>query len=335
MDWSFVLQSTLVLKESHNFGTMSPIPRLAIVAPCYNEEALLKESVGVLEKKIHQLIMDGKVHETSFLLVIDDGSRDASYQMLESFSGKYIKVLKLSGNVGHQRALLAGMHWVTDKCDVMISLDIDLQDDLDTVDQMLNAFSTGHQIVYGVRDNRDTDGWFKKNSALVFYKLMRSMGVALIYNHADFRLIGNVVLREFGRYKEVNLFLRGIFPMMGFSHTEVYYRRQERSAGESKYPFRKMLGLAMDGVTSFSNRPLKWITMIGLLIFFVSLALSGWVLWVVASGRSVPGWASITLPIYFIGGIQLLCLGIIGEYVSKIYLESKNRPQYHIEKVLE
>ena len=314
---------------------MPPLPILAIVAPCYNEEAILKVSLDLLEKKIEQLILEGKVNQSSFVLVVDDGSKDASFQILESFSGSHKKVLKLSGNVGHQRALLAGMHWVTGKCDAMVSLDIDLQDDLNTIDQMLKAYSTGHQIVYGVRDNRDSDGWFKKNSALIFYKLMKAMGVGLVYNHADFRLIGNAVLREFSQYREVNLFLRGIFPMMGFKHTEVYYRRQERSAGESKYPFRKMLGLAMDGITSFSNRPLKWISMIGLVIFLVSLVLSGWVLWVVASGRSVPGWASITLPIYFISGIQLLCLGIIGEYVSKIYLESKSRPQYHIEKVIE
>jgi glycosyltransferase involved in cell wall biosynthesis len=275
------------------------------------------------------------INDLSFLLVVDDGSRDASFTILRSAVGKHIKVLKLAGNVGHQRALLAGMHWVTDKCDVMISIDIDLQDDLDTIDRMLEEYAKGNQIVYGVRDNRDTDGWFKKNSALLFYRLMQTMGVGLIYNHADFRLIGNNVLREFNRYHEVNLFLRGIFPMMGFPNAKVFYRRKERNAGESKYPLRKMLHLAMDGITSFSNRPLKWISMIGLIIFIVSLILSGWVLWVVVTGRNVPGWASITLPIYFIGGIQLLSLGIIGEYVAKIYLESKSRPQYHIEKVLE
>lgn len=310
-------------------------PILAVVAPCFNEEAVLGDSLKILSSKINQLIHDQQIHENSYMLVVDDGSRDGSFAILESFAGTQLKVLKLSANFGHQRALLAGMHWVTGKCDVMVSLDIDLQDDLNTIDQMLLAFSNGNQIVYGVRDNRDSDGWFKKNSALLFYKLMRSMGVELIYNHADFRLIGDAVLREFANYREVNLFLRGIFPMMGFKHTNVYYKRQERSAGESKYPFRKMLGLAMDGITSFSNRPLKWISMIGLMIFLISLALSAWVLWVVASGRGVPGWASITLPIYFISGIQLLCLGIIGEYVSKIYLESKNRPQYHIERILD
>lgn len=310
-------------------------PILAVVAPCYNEEAILRDSLTILSNKINQLIHDQQIHEQSYILVVDDGSRDRSFDILESFAGKQLKVLKLSANAGHQRALLAGMHWVTRKCDVMISLDIDLQDDLNTMDQMLLAFSNGDQIVYGVRDNRESDGWFKKNSALLFYKLMKSMGVSLIYNHADFRLISDVVLREFLNYREVNLFLRGIFPMMGFKNSHVYYRRHERTAGESKYPFRKMLGLAMDGITSFSDRPLKWISMIGLIIFLVSLALSAWVLWVVVSGRGVPGWASITLPIYFISGIQLLCLGIIGEYVSKIYLESKRRPQYHIERVIE
>jgi glycosyltransferase involved in cell wall biosynthesis len=314
---------------------MSPVPQLAIVAPCFNEEATLKDSLEKLLIKMDALIAKGRISESSYLLVVDDGSRDASYTILQAAAGGKIKVLKLAGNVGHQRALLAGMHWVTDKCDVMISLDIDLQDDLDTLDKMLDEYVKGNQIVYGVRDNRDADSWFKKNSALVFYRLMQTMGVGLIYNHADFRLLSNTVLREFGRYREVNLFLRGIFPMMGFPNAKVFYQRHERTAGESKYPFRKMLHLAMDGITSFSNRPLKWISFIGLVIFIISLILSGWVLWVVVTGRSVPGWASITLPIYFIGGIQLLSLGIIGEYVSKIYLESKQRPQYHIEKVLE
>jgi glycosyltransferase involved in cell wall biosynthesis len=314
---------------------MSLVPQLAIVAPCYNEEAALKESLEKLLIKIKELIAKGMVKDSSFLLVVDDGSKDASFNMLQAAVGKHIKVLKLAGNVGHQRALLAGMHWATDKCDVMISMDIDLQDDPDTIDRMLEAYAKGNDIVYGVRDNRDADSWFKKNSALLFYRLMQTMGVGLIYNHADFRLLSNSVLKEFNRYREVNLFLRGIFPMMGFQNTKVFYQRQERTAGESKYPLRKMLHLAMDGITSFSNRPLKWISMIGLIIFIISLILSIWVLWVVVTGRSVPGWASITLPIYFIGGIQLLSLGIIGEYVSKIYLESKSRPQYHIEKVLE
>jgi polyisoprenyl-phosphate glycosyltransferase len=314
---------------------MSSVPQLAIVAPCYNEEAALKESLEKLNTKIKELIARGMVKETSYLLVVDDGSKDASFSILQAAVGNHIKVLKLAGNVGHQRALLAGMHWVTDKCDVMVSMDIDLQDDPGTIDRMLEEYAKGNQIVYGVRDNRDADSWFKKNSALIFYRLMQTMGVGLIYNHADFRLLSNNVLREFSRYREVNLFLRGIFPMMGFPNTRVFYQRQERTAGESKYPLRKMLHLAMDGITSFSNRPLKWISMIGLIIFIISLILSVWVLWVVVTGRSVPGWASITLPIYFIGGIQLLSLGIIGEYVSKIYLESKQRPQYHIEKVLE
>ena len=314
---------------------MSSVPQLAIVAPCYNEEAALKDSLEKLVIKIKELIDKGMVQDSSYLLVVDDGSKDASYKILQAAVGKHIKVLKLAGNVGHQRALLAGMHWATDKCDVMISMDIDLQDDPDTIDRMLEAYAKGNDIVYGVRDNRDADSWFKKNSALLFYRLMQTMGVGLIYNHADFRLLSNHVLREFNRYREVNLFLRGIFPMMGFPNTKVFYQRQERTAGESKYPLRKMLHLAMDGITSFSNRPLKWISMIGLIIFIISLILSTWVLWVVVTGRSVPGWASITLPIYFIGGIQLLSLGIIGEYVSKIYLESKSRPQYHIEKVLE
>jgi len=210
---------------------MPIVPQLAIVAPCYNEEAALKDSLEKLVFKIKELIDKGKINDLSFLLVVDDGSRDASFTMLRAAVGKHIKVLKLAGNVGHQRALLAGMHWVTDKCDVMISIDIDLQDDLGTIDRMLGEYAKGNEIVYGVRDNRDADSWFKKNSALLFYRLMQTMGVGLIYNHADFRLISNSVLREFNRYREVNLFLRGIFPMMGFPNTKVFYQRRERNAG--------------------------------------------------------------------------------------------------------
>jgi len=193
----------------------------------------------------------------------------------------------------------------------------------------------GAQIVYGVRQSRGADTWFKKKTALWFYKIMQRLGVNLIYNHADFRLLSNQVLLEFNRYKEVNLFLRGIFPRMGFSNATVYYDRQDRTAGETKYPLRKMLNLAMNGITSFSNVPLKIITYVGFLVFFASLAASLWVLFVMLTNRNVPGWASITLPIYFLGGVQLLALGIIGEYISRIYLETKQRPVYHLEEVIE
>jgi glycosyltransferase involved in cell wall biosynthesis len=227
------------------------------------------------------------------------------------------------------------MHFVTGKVDCMISMDADLQDDISVTRQMLEAYNKGAQIVYGVRQRRGADTWFKKQTALAFYKLMQSMGVNLIYNHADFRLLSSKVLIEFGRYREVNLFLRGIFPKMGFTSATVYYDRQDRTAGETKYPLRKMLNLAMNGITSFSNVPLKIISYIGFMVFLGSVLASLWVVFVILTGRNAPGWASITLPIYFLGGVQLLALGILGEYISRIYLETKQRPVYHIEEVIE
>lgn len=309
-------------------------PVLAIVLPCYNEEAIIEGSI----KKLQQL-MAGYKHEQlidqrSFLLFVDDGSKDNTLQILRSHASQYLQTLKLSANCGHQHALLAGMHFVTGKADCLISMDADLQDDILVTRQMLAAFQAGNHIVYGVRDKRASDTAFKKGTALLFYKLMRRMGVNLIYNHADFRLLSNQVLLEFSRYKEANLFLRGIFPRMGYTHSMVYYNRQDRSAGETKYPFRKMLQLAVNGITSFSSVPLKIISVVGFLVFAASIAASIWVLIVILLGRNVPGWASITLPIYFLGGIQLLALGVIGSYVSRIYLETKQRPPYHIEEVI-
>jgi hypothetical protein len=217
----------------------------------------------------------------------------------------------------------------------MISIDVDLQDDLSAIDQMLAEYAAGAAIVYGVRANRSTDGWFKKTSASFFYRISRLMGVQLIPDHADFRLLSNDVLREFSQYRESNLFLRGIFPRMGYPSAKVYYDRKGRIAGRSKYSLVRMISLAIDGITSFSNRPLKWITAIGFVVFMVSIALSAWVLWAYVNGKSIPGWASIALPVYFIGGVQLLSLGVIGEYLAKIFMETKKRPPYHIEKVVE
>ncbi len=309
-------------------------PVLAIVLPCYNEEAILAESISKLQAMLHQYIADNLVDHSSFLLFVDDGSRDDTWLILQSHISPNLKAIKLSANCGHQQALLAGMHYVTNKVDCMISMDADLQDDMHCTRQMLEHFANGSHIVYGVRDSRSADTGFKKNTALLFYKLMQRMGVNLIYNHADFRLLSNQVLLEFGKYREVNLFLRGIFPRMGFTHSLVHYDRQERTAGETKYPFRKMLQLAVNGITSFSSVPLKIISVVGFIVFAASIMASLWVLFVIVSGRNVPGWASITLPIYFLGGIQLLALGVIGSYVSRIYLETKQRPPYHIEKIL-
>jgi glycosyltransferase involved in cell wall biosynthesis len=310
-------------------------PVLAIVLPCYNEEAILSETIARLSAMMNKYMEEALIASGSFLLFVDDGSKDRTLQILREQKSSMVRSLKLSANCGHQSALLAGMHFVTGKVDCMISMDADLQDDISVTRQMLESYNQGAQIVYGVRQSRGADTWFKRRTALAFYKAMQSMGVNLIYNHADFRLLSNKVLIEFGRYREVNLFLRGIFPKMGFTSATVYYDRQDRTAGETKYPLRKMLNLAMNGITSFSNVPLKIITYIGFLVFLGSLLASLWVVFVILTGRNAPGWASITLPIYFLGGVQLLALGILGEYISRIYLETKQRPVYHIEEVIE
>lgn len=310
-------------------------PVLAIVLPCYNEEAILSETIARLTAMMNGYMEEGVIAPGSFLLFVDDGSRDRTLSILREHKSSMVRSLKLSANCGHQSALLAGMHFVTGKVDCMISMDADLQDDISVTSQMLEAYNRGAQIVYGVRQSRGADTWFKKQTALSFYKLMQRMGVNLIFNHADFRLLSNKVLTEFGRYREVNLFLRGIFPKMGFTSATVYYDRQDRTAGETKYPLRKMLNLAMNGITSFSNVPLKIISYIGFLVFLGSVLASLWVVFVILTGRNAPGWASITLPIYFLGGVQLLALGILGEYISRIYLETKQRPVYHIEEVIE
>jgi hypothetical protein len=239
----------------------------------------------------------------------------------------------MSANYGHQTALLAGMHYVAGKVDCMVSLDADLQDDLNCIGQMLNEYLAGAHIVYGVRNDRSSDSFFKRKTAQWYYKLMQKMGVNMIYNHADFRLLSNTILQELSKYQEVNLFLRGIFPRMGFKSAIVYYSRLERTAGETKYPFRKMLNLAINGITSFSDVPLKLISMVGFIVFLGSVMASLWVLFVLITGRNLPGWASITLPIYFIGGVQLLSLGVLGSYISRIYMETKKRPLYHVEQV--
>lgn len=310
-------------------------PLLAVVLPCYNEEAVLGDTIQKLCQLLQQHIDGHIIDGRSFLLFVDDGSRDKTLSILRSQKSPMVKTLKLSANCGHQSALLAGMHYVTGKVDCMVSMDADLQDDTASLLAMIEQYKLGHHIVFGVRDNRDSDTAYKRRTAQWFYSIMKYLGVNLVYNHADYRLLSNTVLVEFGRYREVNLFLRGIFPKMGFTNAIVYYKRMERLAGETKYSFKKMLALAFNGITSFSNVPLKLISYIGFFVFFGSLLSSLWILFVYFTGRNVPGWVSTTLPIYFIGGIQLLALGVIGEYISKIYLETKQRPAYHIEEVIE
>lgn len=312
----------------------SRFPIVALILPAYNEEAVIAHTIEVLDAKLKMLIAAGAIHSGSHLLFVDDCSKDSTLSILRSLASPSVRTIKLAGNVGHQNALLAGMHYCTGKVDCIISMDADLQDDVNVIDEMIENFRKGAHIVYGVRQDRSTDTHYKKGTALFFYKLMNWMGVQLVYNHADFRLLSNTVLRELQKYREVNLFLRGLFPKMGFKSAFVYYDRQSRKAGESKYPFRKMLALAVNGITSFTSWPLKLITWMGVIVFAISLVLSLWVLYVVIRHDNTPGWASITLPIYFLGGIQLLAIGILGEYIAKIYLETKQRPPYHIEETI-
>jgi glycosyltransferase involved in cell wall biosynthesis len=312
-----------------------PRPVLAIVTPCFNEEAIIVSTVQTLTALLDDLIRSQRIGPASFIVFVDDGSRDQTISRLRAHKNEKVKILKLAGNVGHQQALLAGLHYVCNKVDCCISLDADLQDDTSVIATMVEEFVKGNPIVYGVRGNRDTDSTYKRATAELFYKFMLWMGVPLIYNHADFRLVSNLVLIELKKYKEVNLFLRGIFPLMGYTSTQVYYTRKKREAGESKYPFWKMVHFAITGITSFTNYPLKIIMALGAFVFLGSLLATGWVVWVVLTGRNVPGWASITLPIYLLGGIQLLAVGILGEYISKIYLETKGRPLYHVEEIVD
>ena len=306
---------------------------LSIVVPCYNEEAVLPETVQRLTELLQYLINKGKVTLDSCVYYVDDGSRDGTWSLIETLSktNSFVRGIKLSRNLGHQNALLAGL--LTVKGEVVISVDADLQDDLAAIEEMLDDYAAGYDIVYGVRSSRKTDTFFKNFTAIAYYRLLGIMGVEIIYNHADYRLMSRRVidaLREFG---EVNLFLRGIIPQLGFSNTIVYYERADRFAGESKYPLKKMLSLAWQGITSFSNVPLKFITGLGLLVSLISFAVTIWAIWIkLFTELAIPGWASTVLHIYFLGGIQLLCLGIIGEYLAKIYMETKRRPRYIIEK---
>lgn len=312
----------------------NPCPLMAFVIPCYNEEEILPYTIQKIQEVITSYIKENFIDKNSFILLVDDGSSDNTFAIIKQYSSSGIRVrgLKLAINVGHQNALLAGIHYVTGKTDCMISLDADLQDDISAFREMIQKYKEGSQIVYGVRKSRETDSLFKRKTAQLYNRILKEWGVKTIYNHADCRLLSDTILKEFSKYEEVNLYLRGIFPSMGFKSSSVYYDRQRRLAGKTKYPIRKMIKFAIEGVTSFTNKPLKIISWIGFIVFVISLLMSVWVLIVVIRGKSVPGWASITLPVYFMGGIQLLAIGVLGEYISKIYMETKRRPRYHIEE---
>lgn len=311
-------------------------PKLAIVVPCYNEEEMLPTTFQALGSVLDDLIAKKKIDAESKLYFVDDGSRDKTWEILEAKakSDNAVVAIKLSKNRGHQKALYAGLCQTTE--DIVVSIDADLQDGPENIELMVDEYMVGHDVVYGVRAGRETDTFFKRFSAEAYYHLMRKMGVDLVFNHADFRLMSRRVLDEFKSYPEANLFLRGIIREMGFPSAFVEYDRKERFAGESKYPLRKMLSFAWEGITSFSTVPLRAITVLGFCSGALSMLTLFWVLAVrVYSQQAVPGWASILLPLLFIGSVQLISLGILGEYIAKLYLEVKNRPKYHAERIVD
>jgi glycosyltransferase involved in cell wall biosynthesis len=309
-------------------------PLLAIVVPCYNEEEVLPSTAGELLRILDQLVNEGTVDPRSFLCFVDDGSRDRTWSMIEALAAERASVcgVSLSRNRGHQNALLAGLFAVD--ADVVVSMDADLQDDPQAIFEMLRAHADGAEIVYGVRTNRDSDSWLKRGTARAFYRLLAACGVETIHDHADYRLMTRRAIGQLREFGEVNLYLRGLVPLLGLRTATVGFVRRSRAAGSSKYPLRKMLSLALEAVTSLSVTPLRWVTAMGFLIFLGSLATSGWILWErFATDHAVPGWASTTLPMFLLGGIQMLGIGIVGEYLGKIYLETKRRPRYFVERI--
>ena len=310
---------------------------LYIVVPCYNEEEVLPETARRLQEKMTALIKKEMVSPKSRVLFVDDGSKDSTWEKISSlhqenplFSG-----LKLSHNRGHQNALIAGLMTAREPADIVISMDADLQDDIEAVDQFLLEYQGGSDIVYGVRSSRTKDTVFKRTTAVGYYKLLRALGVEIVENHADYRLMSKRALNALAEFKEVNLFLRGIVPLIGFRTSVVKYERNERFAGESKYPLKKMLAFAIDGVTSFSVKPIRFITWLGVIIFCLSVLSLAWILADKLFGKTVSGWATLMGSIWALGGIQLLCLGILGEYISKIYQETKQRPRFLIDCCLD
>ncbi len=311
--------------------------RLMIVVPCYNEEEVFPSSAEQLIAVIKDLIKKEKISGDSGILFVNDGSRDRTWELIsEAYkSSKYVYGLNLAGNVGHQNALLAGLNTVKDICDISVSIDADLQDDIGVIEEMVDKYYAGADIVYGVRSERGTDSFFKRTTAQTFYKFMAAMGVRSVYNHADFRLMSARAMKALSRYKERNLFLRGIVPEIGYKTDCVYYARKPRMAGESKYPLKKMLSFAWDGITSFSIKPITIVAVFGAIIIFCSVIAFIYTLISHFLGHTVPGWSSLMISIWFLGGVQLFSLGIVGQYVGKTYIESKERPRYNIEEFLD
>ncbi len=310
--------------------------KLYLVIPCYNEEAVLDETRKRLDKKMKDLIKKKKIHKDSRVVFVNDGSKDKTWEKICQYheEDSLFSGINLSRNRGHQNALLAGLMTVMNDADMVISMDADLQDDIEVIDQFVDEYYSGHDVVYGVRSSRKTDTFFKRNTALAFYKMMERLGVQIVYNHADYRLLSKRALKALSEFKEVNLFLRGLVPLVGFSSTTVTYERAERFAGESKYPLKKMLSFAFDGITSFSIKPIRFILFLGLFIFLCSFIILIYALVRYFQGAVILGWTSLIVSIWALGGLQLFAIGIIGEYIGKVYMESKARPRFIIESYL-
>lgn len=308
---------------------------LYVVVPCYNEEEVLEETTKRLKEKLTNLINQKKISKNSKVMYVNDGSKDKTWELIKKISKDTMFTgISLSRNRGHQNALLAGLMTAKEKADIIISMDADLQDDINAIDEMLKKYEEGNEIVYGVRSSRKKDSWFKKTTAEAFYKFMKIMGVDIIFNHADYRLASKKVLNELEKFEEVNLFLRGIFPLIGYKYDIVYYKRNERFAGESKYPLKKMLNFAWDGITSFSVKPIRFVLTLGIIIFTISIVMIIYSLLSKLLGNAVDGWTFLSCSIWFVSGIQMLSLGIIGEYIGKSYNEVKKRPRYIISEDL-
>lgn len=309
---------------------------LYIVIPCFNEQEMLPITSPAMVEKLRQLIADGHISTESRILYVDDGSHDGTWALIEQHSHDYGEVcgVKLAANVGHQNALMAGLETACNKADIIVSIDADLQDDINVIDTMIEKYEHGCDIVYGVRRERKTDTWFKRNTALAFYKIMQRLGVKSVYNHADYRLMSRRAVNQLLKFRERNLFLRGMVPLVGYRSECVYYDRSERKAGESKYPLGKMMSFAVDGITSFSIKPVRMVLTLGIAFTLIALVMLIYVLIAYFTGRAVSGWASLILSLWFIGGCVLIGLGVVGIYIGKIYIEVKDRPRFNIETEL-
>ena len=315
---------------------MKEAPVLAIVVPCYKEEAVLHETHKRLSQLLDRLTTEERISPKSYILYVNDGSTDRTWEIIKEFykNTSYACGLNLAGNVGHQNALMAGLNAVKERCDAAISIDADLQDDVNVIPEMVERYMEGNDIVYSVRRERKTDTFFKRTTALAFYRLMKTMGAKSVYNHADYRLMSSRAIQQLCRFRERNLYLRGLVPLIGYQTACVYYNRDKRFAGESKYPFKKMLNFAIDGITSFSVKPVRMIFWLGCIFLLIALCVTIWTLRAYFLHDTVPGWSSLMISLWLVGGTILISLGIVGEYIGKIYIEVKDRPRYNEEELL-